>query len=259
MKKLSFSFSTKLTFDDNVYNHSFALRCIPFNNNVQQILNCELEITPCVSVKNSVDAFGNNVLSGYIQKEHRFLDFSVQGIAQIDTSLKAFDYLPCYLYQSEYTQPDNQLKAFYMEAADQCHDFSPVDRATFFSQKLFHVMTYEKNITDTQTRAADAFDKKKGVCQDYSHIMLSLLRMDNIPCRYVAGLASCEGETHSWIEIWDKSGWVGLDPANNCLVTDDYLAITHGRDFNDCAIDRGVMYGSYTRQMQLVASALNQQ
>ena len=72
----------------------------------------------------------------------------------------------------------------------------------YFSDCLSEVMTYEKNSTDTATTAADAFAIKKGVCQDFTHVMLSVLRMDGIPCRYIAGLASCDGETHSWLEIW---------------------------------------------------------
>ncbi|MDE6148903.1 MAG: transglutaminase family protein [Ruminococcus sp.] len=259
MKKLHFSFSTKLTFDDNVYNHSFALRCIPINNSTQSILNYDLEIKPFVSTKLTMDAFGNNVISGYIQEKHRYLDFDINGTAQIDSTIKTNDYLPCYLYQSKYTKPNDELKAFYNDIANQCRLFTPADRAAYFSQKLFDCMTYEKNITNTQTEASDAFKIKKGVCQDYSHIMLSLLRIDKIPCRYIAGLSSCAGETHSWIEFWDGNGWIGLDPANNCFVTDDYLILTQGRDFMDCSIDRGVMFGSYTRQMQLITSTLEQQ
>lgn len=259
MKKLHFYFSTKLTFDDNVYNHSFALRCIPINNNAQSILNYDLEIKPFVSAKLTMDAFGNNVLCGYIKKEHRYLDFEISGTAQIDSNAKTNDYLPCYLYQSEYTKPSDELIKFYIEIAGQCSVSSPAERAAFFSQRLFECMTYEKSITNTETKAADAFEIKKGVCQDYSHIMLSLLRMDKIPCRYIAGLSSCAGETHSWIELWDGNGWIGFDPANNCFLNDDYLVFTQGRDFGDCAIDRGIMFGSYTRQMQLIASSLEQQ
>ena len=88
--------------------------------------------------------------------------------------------------------------------------------------------------------------------------MLSLLRIDGIPCRYIAGLASCDGETHSWLEYWNGEYWLGFDPTNNCAVTDNYLTLSQGRDFGDCAIDRGVMLGNYTRQMQLINSCLSE-
>ena len=84
--------------------------------------------------------------------------------------------------------------------------------------------------------------------------MLSLLRQDGIPCRYQAGLACCDGETHSWADIWTGEGWKGYDPTNLCEANDSYLTLSQGRDFRDSAIDRGVMFGEYTRQMQLIIS-----
>ena len=69
--------------------------------------------------------------------------------------------------------------------------------------------------------------------------------MDGIAARYIAGLAFCDGETHSWVEYWTGDHWEGIDPANNCPVSDDYLVIS-----------QGVMFGKYTKQLQLVRSVL---
>lgn len=256
MKNLNFSFATKLTFDNYVHDHSFALRCIPIESNAQHIVNCEMNISPFVPTKNTVDAFGNNVASGYIAKEHRFLDFEISGRAEIDISKTKTDFMPCYLYQSEYTKPDKKLIDFYAEISKKCSTKIPSERAAFFSDVLSDMIQYEKGVTDTKTTAVQAFELKKGVCQDFSHIMLTLLRMDNIPCRYIAGLAACDGETHSWVEIWDGEKWCGFDPANNCPVNEDYLVLSQGRDFGDCSIDRGVMFGAYTKQLQLITSSL---
>ncbi len=256
MKTLNFSFATKLTFDNYVHNHSFALRCLPIESNSQHILNCEINISPFVPTKNTVDAFGNNVTAGYISKEHRFLDFEINGRAEIDISKPKTDYMPCYLYQSEYTKPDKNLMDFYAEISAQCSAENPFERTAFFSGILSDLIQYEKGVTDTKTTAVQAFELKKGVCQDFSHIMLALLRLDKIPCRYIAGLAVCDGETHSWIEVWDGGKWSGFDPANNCPINEDYLILSQGRDFGDCSIDRGVMFGAYTKQLQLITSSL---
>lgn len=257
MKTVHFYFSTKLTFDDYVHDHSFALRILPPETETQHILSCSLDISPCVSTKQTVDAFGNHVTSGYIKSDHRFLDFEIKGTAEIDTTKFRTDFMPCYLYQSEYTIPDAAITAFYTENKDKCCSTSAAERAAFFSDLLSEVIAYKKDVTTTKTTAAEAFQLKQGVCQDFSHILLTLLRMDGIPCRYIAGLAFCDGETHSWIEYWTGSRWEGYDPANNCPVNDDYLVISQGRDFRDCAIDRGVMFGRYTKQLQLVRSVLS--
>ena len=163
--------------------------------------------------------------------------------------------MPCYLYQSQYTVPNDELKDFYGQIKAKCTG-TVQDKAAFLCSELSDVFGYKKGVTDTSTTAAQAFALKEGVCQDFSHILISLLRMDGIAARYIAGLAFCDGETHSWVEFWTGDHWEGIDPANNCPVNDDYLIIAQGRDFRDCAIDRGVMYGQYTRSLQLVRSVL---
>lgn len=256
MKQLNFSFSTKLTFDNYVHEHSFALRTMPIESSVQHIIGCELNISPFISVCNTTDAFGNTVTSGYIRDNHRFLDFEIKGKAEVNPESPKTDFMPCYAFQSKYTAPDKDLTEFYKGLSAECRGTSAFDRTEYFSDRLSDTIEYSKGVTDTKTTAADAFALKKGVCQDFSHIMLSLLRADGIPCRYIAGLACCDGETHSWIEFWDGGKWVGFDPANNCPVNEDYLVLSQGRDFGDCAIDRGVMFGEYTRQLQLITSHL---
>ena len=255
MKTLNFSFSTNLTFDDYVHDHSFALRIIPPDTESQKIISCSLNISPSVITKQTVDAFGNNVTAGYIQGDHRFLDFDIKGTAEVDSTKHSRFLMPCYLYQSEFTAPDDGLVKFYSELKDR-YIGNISDRVEFFCDILSDLIEYKKGVTTTATTAADAFAMRAGVCQDFSHILISLLRMDGIPARYIAGLAFCDGETHSWVEYWTGDHWEGIDPANNCPVNDDYLVISMGRDFRDCAIDRGVMFGRYTQQLQLVRSVL---
>lgn len=255
MRTINFSFSTKLTFDDYVHNHSFALRIIPPDTDTQKIITSSLSVTPSVSLRHTVDAFGNNVTTGYIQGDHRFLDFDIKGTAEVDASQHSTFYMPCYRYQSEYTEPSEPLKQFHAGLSDR-HCESISERAAYFCDVLSDLIEYKKGVTDTKTKAADVFALKAGVCQDFAHLLISLLRMDGIPARYIAGLAFCNGETHAWVEYWNGAHWEGIDPANNCPVNDDYIILAMGRDFRDCAIDRGVMFGTYTQQLQLVRSVL---
>lgn len=257
MKRLNFTFVTKLTFDDYVREHSIALRCIPPETPAQHIVSCDLNLTPFVSTCQTVDAFGNNVTTGYLRNEHRFLDFELRGCADIDHLAPRTDFMPCYSFQSKYTKPDDNLREFYAALKDGCGSTLPGQRVEYFSNELNRIFTYEKFTTTIKTTAAEAFAQKTGVCQDFTHIMLSLLRMDGIACRYIAGLASCDGETHSWLEYWNNGSWAGFDPTNNCPVNDDYLILSQGRDYGDCAIDRGIMVGNYTRQLQLITSRLS--
>ncbi|WP_289458411.1 hypothetical protein, partial [Klebsiella pneumoniae] len=79
-----------------------------------------LNISPYVSTQQTVDAFGNNVTAGYLKGDHRFLDFEIKGTAETDCTKHRTDYMPCYLYQSQYTQPDDNLKAFYSRIKGKC-------------------------------------------------------------------------------------------------------------------------------------------
>ena len=95
MKRVNFYYSTKLTFDDYVHDHSFALRIILPETDTQKILSCGLSISPYVSTQQTVDAFGNNVTAGYLQGDHRFLDFEIKGTAETDCTKHRTDYMPC--------------------------------------------------------------------------------------------------------------------------------------------------------------------
>ena len=184
------------------------------------------------------------------------MDFEVHGTAEINSAYHATGFMPLYRYQSLYTVSSEALAAFHNAMGDSFHDNIP-KRAAYICDKLSDLIAYRKGVTDTGTTASEAFALKAGVCQDFSHILISLLRMDGIPARYIAGLAFCNGETQSWVEYWTGVRWEGIDPANNCPVNDDYLILAMGRDFRDCSIDRGVMFGNYTRQLTLVRSVLS--
>ena len=96
--------------------------------------------------------------------------------------------------------------------------------------------------TGVQTTAEEAWQLGTGVCQDYAHIYVTLLRMRGIPARYVCGMMLGEGESHAWAEVLCGGRWVGFDPTNDRPVLNHYIKLGHGRDAADCAINRGLMW-----------------
>ena len=109
--------------------------------------------------------------------------------------------------------------------------------------ELFKSMSYESGSTGMETGAEEAFLAGKGVCQDYAHIMISLLRLFNIPARYVCGLIVGEGKSHAWVEAACGDSFIAFDPTHNQIITDEYIKLGVGRDALDCAINRGIMWG----------------
>lgn len=91
----------------------------------------------------------------------------------------------------------------------------------------------------------------RGVCQDYAHIYITLLRMAGIPARYVCGLIIGEGASHAWVEALCDGRWLAFDPTNDCLVLDNYIKLGHGRDSADCAINRGLMWNGGTQEQKI--------
>ncbi len=113
---------------------------------------------------------------------------------------------------------------------------------------IHNILSYEKEVTNVSTTAADIILSKKGVCQDYTHLFLAMARSNGLACRYVSGYLD-QGSTytgtagmHAWAEVYIPGiGWTGFDPTNNCRVNIQYIKVAHGRDYNDCSPIKGVL------------------
>ena len=117
--------------------------------------------------------------------------------------------------------------------------------------KLYQDFSYVPKTTNVQTTAEEAWNLGKGVCQDYAHIYISLLRMAHVPARYVCGMITGEGASHAWAEALCNGRWIAFDPTNNCLVLNNYIKSCDGRDASDCAINRGIMWGGGAQEQKI--------
>lgn len=123
--------------------------------------------------------------------------------------------------------------------------------------RLHEDMTFDPRATDAMTPPAVAFEQKRGVCQDYAHIMIAALRGVGIPAGYVSGflrtnpppgqprLAGVDA-MHAWVRAWCGSqiGWVEFDPTNDTFAQNDHITLGYGRDYADVAPVRGSMRSS---------------
>lgn len=118
---------------------------------------------------------------------------------------------------------------------------------------------YTPGVTTVLTTSHEAWQAKQGVCQDFSHAALSLLRALGIPARYVSGYLHTEseaigetvvGESHAWVETWD-GGWEGHDPTNDRRVASAHVLVARGRDYNDVPPLKGLYAGGGSAQMRV--------
>ena len=106
---------------------------------------------------------------------------------------------------------------------------------------------YARAVTSASSPIADILEHRKGVCQDFAHLMIAILRSFGMPARYVSGYIhrpNKESQSHAWCEAWlPELGWVGVDPTNDCLVNDHHVKVACGRDFTDVPPNKGVYRG----------------
>jgi len=246
LKTIRFQYQTDLKFSSPAFEHRFLLRILPRSDSRQRIKNLEWHIapSPADTLWQTVDGFGNDALAGYISVSHNYFQFGIEGVAEVQSEpyTTAAEPPRILVYSSELTRPCNAITAFYNKANASAPDNLQA-RIEYFSHAVHACLRYERGATTNSTSASEAFGIGAGVCQDYAHILLSVLRLSKIPCRYVAGLASDYGETHAWVEAWTGTQYCATDPTRDKLIDEGYIAISRGRDFNDCSIERGIFKG----------------
>ena len=117
--------------------------------------------------------------------------------------------------------------------------------------RLHEAFEFSPGITAADSPIEHILESGRGVCQDYAHVMISVLRGWQIPARYVSGYLGPSGgltsthESHAWVECWLPGlGWCGFDPANNCDCDERHVRAAVGRDYADVPPVRGVFRGS---------------
>lgn len=127
---------------------------------------------------------------------------------------------------------------------------------------IFKNFKYLKGITNIQTTPKEILHLRSGVCQDFTHIMLEILRSLAIPCRYVSGYICPnkngmrgEGATHAWVEaLIPGHGWNGIDPTNNVWTSNHHVKLAVGRNFNDCSPIKGTFKGPAKQSLSVYVS-----
>jgi transglutaminase-like putative cysteine protease len=130
--------------------------------------------------------------------------------------------------------------------------------------EMFARLEYSPQTTRVDSPIDDALQTRRGVCQDFAHILISLIRQLGVPCRYVSGylfqhedvsIRSAAGATHAWVEaLLPDIGWVGFDPTNNLIVGDRHIRVAIGRDYADVPPTRGVFKGSAAVRSELAVA-----
>lgn len=244
MRELHFIYQMSLMFSKPATRHNYTLKCFPQSDEMQQIDSLRILLDPANRNFTSIDSFGNRTLCGEVEQEHRLFRITVEGQARtgLSTGRSARpEDLGKYRYPSFYTKAGDQIRAFWR--SHPVFGMSPREAALYYMRLLYEEMQYTPGSTGVDTKAEEAWAMRRGVCQDYAHILLALLRLEHIPARYVVGMMIGEGASHAWVEVEDGGVWYGVDPTNGREADDQYIYISGGRDAFDCQMNKGMMVG----------------
>lgn len=250
------------------------IRLFPHNFENQDVLQFQLLISQNPDMAISTDYHGNRVGNFNILESHTEMTIESRMLVRVNHSLKIPEldntkvqdlelekdiYLLrlCYL---EIIEKQNEIEAILKEI--DCTDKSIIEIAHQCSQYIYSNFAYTKGITNIETTVDEILGHRKGVCQDFAHVLLQLLRTAGIPSRYVSGYICPnesglrgEGATHAWVEIYSpKQGWLGIDPTNNIWTMDNHVKLSVGTNFTDCTPVKGTFKGISKQTLSVCVS-----
>jgi transglutaminase-like putative cysteine protease len=269
---------TQYRYDRPVRESTNQIKIFPATYNGQETTRHDLLITGSPSVNRFADYWGNEV--GWFSVDAPHTELVIDSRVVVKTSSAAANPLGVSKFADweairAAAQADLPLldlsRAESIAAADQIrHMVSELrharDTPAVFIQRcseyIFENFNYQKGITTVETTLDEILEHRAGVCQDFAHVLLQILREEGLPARYVSGYicpnkdgARGAGATHAWVEAWlPGTGWVGIDPTNNTWVTDQHVVLAVGRHFGDCSPVKGTFKGPANQELMVYVS-----
>ena len=275
---------TRYTYASTVIDCSNQIMLYPINDSLQIVKSHELKITNDPAVEIFTDFFENKIGVFSVVEPHNELTIQSDIVVSTTPVILPADNIPpaqqweelskmCGIFpymdfmHREKFAADEEIQKLLSGIVDTSK--SPLVNANVLSEYVYKNFEYKKGVTGIETKVDEILQLKAGVCQDFAHVLLVMLHMIGIPARYVSGYICPkglelrgEGATHAWVEAYIPFlGWLGLDPTNNCIVSDRHVRLAIGRNFSDCTPVKGTYKGSseHTLEVSVVINNGNQQ
>lgn len=267
MNRLRIKHVTGFHYDGEVTASYNEARMLPASSDGQLVLYSNIDILPVSSTHTYVDYWGTRVSTFELLTPHSELSLTATSLVEVrprdhpehrltwDTLADEIETRTEFVEQLEQT-PRTAPPAEVVQIARDlvASSATPCDAALAICQAIGDRIQYMPGVTGVHTTAAEAWEHRRGVCQDITHLALGALRSAGIPARYVSGYLhpqpdapvgqTIAGESHAWVE-WFCGDWRGFDPTNGIDIGDRHVTVGRGRDYNDVAPLRGVYAGPY--------------
>jgi transglutaminase-like putative cysteine protease len=245
------------------------VRIQPRSEGNQRCLDFRLYTSPRTHIMTYRGEFGNRVHYFDIPNFHSQLTITAE--AQVDASVptllpealseQAWNELDALTADGEYW--DTLMPSHFATPSELLYELAhelavwrradPLTALRDLNGAIYRTFDYSPKTTRVDSPIDEALHLRQGVCQDFAHIMITLARHLQIPCRYVSGYLYQQGRSqerstndamHAWVEAYlPELGWVGFDPTNNTLADERHVRVAVGRDYADVPPTRGVFRG----------------
>ena len=267
---------TRLDYDGEVTEGVMDVRLGPLTDAHQRWERHELHVSPSGSIRRYLDGFRNEAHLVTVPRIHSFVEVVSSGIVEtlLDNSFAIPTGRPRPLTEAElfdYQRPSKHV-SIGEEVAALAEPHRPssleltFDAVAALNALVYEGFTYERDVTTIVTTVPEVIESKRGVCQDFAHVLLALCRSLQIPARYVSGYLVLDesaperdgkpsrgaGASHAWVEAWTPThGWRGYDPTNNVLASESHVKMAIGRDYADVPPSRGIYRGSAPEKLSV--------
>ncbi len=256
---------TRYTYDRPVKENISQVRIFPLEDENQSLISSELQITGEPHIETSIDYFGNKVGEFGLMKPHQEMTIDSRFVVHTNDSWKPPGRLP-FTIRDIANAIQTDLKLIWLSEPERIASQDIIEQLLYETDiahkpvveiaeaccaYIFRNFTYTKGITSVETTIDEILEHKSGVCQDFAHVLLQMLRSIGLPSRYVSGYVCPnksgmrgEGATHAWVEYYlPGTGWIGLDPTNNVFAGPFHVRLATGKDFADCTPVKGAFKG----------------
>jgi transglutaminase-like putative cysteine protease len=252
---------TRLEYADPVTESVAEVRMEPVSDSDQSCRSFHLAVSPPAAPSRYQDGFGNHVHHFNVLAPHR--EVRVLAASVVEThprprdpgasrstwplgpdpeALEVLDFLQL----GGPTRPTPKL-ALLLERLRPRPGMRVVELAERIAGYIHEHFEYGRDATLASSPIEDVLSAGKGVCQDFTHLMIAVLRSFEVPARYVSGYIhrpDKESQSHAWCEVWVPDlGWLGFDPTNAVVAHDHFVKVAIGRDFTDVPPNKGVYRG----------------
>ena len=277
MVHYNISHLTLYRYSEPVTASMMEVRMHPLEDEYQNVVRFKLDLSPSARVQRYQDYLGNTIHLFDIPGQHDRLAIKADTTVEIanmpglpsallpeawqvledqDFPRAAYDMLK----PSHFARNSEIFEQFCREVGFQRLE-DPLSTLIDINTRLYDSLAYDQTVTTVDSPIEVAIENRRGVCQDYAHIMLTVVRAMGIPCRYVSGYLfhrseaddrSAEDASHAWVEAWlPELGWVGFDPTNNLICAERHIRACIGQDYAHSAPTMGVFTGTAETELSV--------